>query len=102
MRLSLSLASPSRSRASTTPLTPPTTRSWPVAFAKQPSKGKPEIDWALTKDVSPTWAAMEKLVEQGKTKHIGVSNFTIGRCEKLLKQVRPTRSRVWKDRRRES
>jgi len=31
---------------------------------------------------------MEKLVEQGKTKHIGVSNFTIGRLEKLLKQVR--------------
>ncbi|TNY18214.1 putative GCY1-galactose-induced protein of aldo/keto reductase family [Rhodotorula diobovata] len=61
---------------------------WPVAFAKQPSKGKPEIDWALTKDVSPTWAAMEKLVEQGKTKHIGVSNFTIGRCEKLLKQAK--------------
>ncbi|GAA5847220.1 hypothetical protein JCM9279_006140 [Rhodotorula babjevae] len=61
---------------------------WPVAFANQPKKGKPEIDWDLTRDPSPTWAAMEKLVEQGKTKHIGVSNFTIGRLEKLIKQAK--------------
>ncbi len=31
---------------------------------------------------------MEKLVEDGLVKHIGVSNFTIGRCKKLLEHVR--------------
>ena len=30
-----------------------------------------------------TWKAMEKLVEQGLTRHIGVSNFTINQLERL-------------------
>ncbi|BGP50901.1 hypothetical protein JCM10450v2_006827 [Rhodotorula kratochvilovae] len=66
---------------------------WPVAFS---SSSGPKIDWPLTNDVSPTWAEMEKLVEQGKTKHIGVSNFTIGRCEKLLKtaKIKPAVNQV--------
>lgn len=62
--------------------------SWPVAFAKGKTDGKQNIDWDLTNDVLPTWRAMEKLVEEGLVKHIGVSNFTVGRCEKLLKHVR--------------
>lgn len=62
--------------------------SWPVAFAKGKTDGKQNIDWDLTNDVLPTWRAMEKLVEDGLVKHIGVSNFTIGRCKKLLEHVR--------------
>ncbi|GAA5864340.1 hypothetical protein JCM3774_002757 [Rhodotorula dairenensis] len=61
---------------------------WPVAFAKGKTDGKQNIDWDLTNDVLPTWRAMEKLVEEGLVKHIGVSNFTVGRCEKLLKHAK--------------
>lgn len=64
-------------------------RSWPVAFSAPPGKdGKPTIDWDLTNDVLPTWRAMEELVESGRVKAIGVSNFTQGRMEKLIGQVR--------------
>lgn len=65
--------------------------SWPVAFAKGKTDGKQNIDWDLTNDVLPTWRAMEKLVEDGLVKHIGVSNFTIGRCKKLVEHVRCVR-----------
>lgn len=63
---------------------------WPVAFSVPPSKAnkyKPTIDWELTNDVSKTWKALEGLVRSGKVKHIGVSNFTIGRIQTLLTQV---------------
>ncbi|GAA5974343.1 hypothetical protein JCM11641_006749 [Rhodosporidiobolus odoratus] len=62
---------------------------WPVAFGRGQTKdGKPEIDGELTQDVLPTWRAMEELVESGKVKHIGISNFTVGRTRKLLEQAR--------------
>ncbi|GAA5868949.1 hypothetical protein JCM16303_000314 [Sporobolomyces ruberrimus] len=62
---------------------------WPVAFGEgKTSEGKPNIDWDLTNDVSPTWAAMEKLVESGKVKEIGISNFTIPKMEKLLEKAK--------------
>ncbi|GAA5988926.1 hypothetical protein JCM10908_006233 [Rhodotorula pacifica] len=70
---------------------------WPVAFAKGKDKdGKQNIDWDLTNDVLPTWRAMEKLVEDGLVKHIGVSNFTIGRCKKLLEhaKIKPLANQV--------
>lgn len=70
---------------------------WPVAFAQgQTSDGKPKIDWDLTNDVYPTWQAMEQLVESGKVKNIGISNFTIGRAEKLFAQakIRPAVNQV--------
>ncbi|BGP56204.1 hypothetical protein JCM8202_002095 [Rhodotorula sphaerocarpa] len=70
---------------------------WPVAFAEgKTSDGKPNIDWDLTNDVMPTWRAMEKLVESGLVKHIGVSNFTAGRCKKLLEQakIKPVANQV--------
>jgi diketogulonate reductase-like aldo/keto reductase len=38
----------------------------------------------LTRDPSPTWRAMEQLVKDGKTKSIGVSNWTIKDLEHLL------------------
>jgi diketogulonate reductase-like aldo/keto reductase len=35
--------------------------------------------------ISDTWKAMEALVEKGKVRSIGVSNFTQKKIEKLLK-----------------
>lgn len=35
--------------------------------------------------IKDTWAAMEKLVEKGKVRSIGVSNFTREKIEELLK-----------------
>ncbi|KXJ87113.1 GCY protein [Microdochium bolleyi] len=60
---------------------------WPVAF-KNTGKWFPLEDsgvFALA-DIPPaaTWAAMQKLVESGKVRAIGVSNFTIQRAEELL------------------
>jgi glycerol 2-dehydrogenase (NADP+) len=70
---------------------------WPVAFGPSPdgklrsnpkdSNGKIIINKALTENPIPTWRAMEKLVESGKAKHIGISNFNIRRCEALMKEV---------------
>ncbi|GAA5895825.1 hypothetical protein JCM6882_001390 [Rhodosporidiobolus microsporus] len=61
---------------------------WPVAFSGTDKSGKSIVDWNLTNDVLPTWRAMEELVEEGKVKHIGISNFTIGRTKKLLKKAK--------------
>lgn len=67
---------------------------WPVAFvageAKTPKDkdGKVALDRQLSSDQSTTWAAMEKLVDQGLVRNIGVSNFCVERLEKLLPQVR--------------
>ena len=63
--------------------------SWPVAFGQGKSEsGGPEIDEALTADVTPTWRAMEALVDKGLVKHIGVSNFTIERVKAVLDKAR--------------
>lgn len=32
-----------------------------------------------------TWAAMEKLVQAGKVRSVGISNFTIAKTQELLK-----------------
>jgi len=50
--------------------------------------GKIKLDMALTEDVTPTWREMEKLVEKGLVKAIGISNFNINRAKKLLKTAR--------------
>ncbi|WVR03394.1 hypothetical protein IAU60_000385 [Kwoniella sp. DSM 27419] len=50
--------------------------------------GKYKLDVALCEDVTPTWREMEKLVDQGLVKSIGVSNFNIHRTKKLLKEAR--------------
>ncbi|RAK95380.1 uncharacterized protein BO80DRAFT_368900 [Aspergillus ibericus CBS 121593] len=46
--------------------------------------GKPVIDYEMSWNYTFTWAAMEKLVEKGKAKSIGVSNFNILKLKKLL------------------
>ncbi|CAD6584757.1 MAG: NAD(P)H-dependent D-xylose reductase (XR) [Tremellales sp. Tagirdzhanova-0007] len=50
--------------------------------------GKNKLDLALCDDVTPTWQAMEKLVDQGLCKSIGVSNFNINRTKQVLKIAR--------------
>ncbi|KAK6904935.1 alcohol dehydrogenase (NADP+) [Kwoniella mangroviensis CBS 10435] len=52
------------------------------------SSGKFKLDVALSDDVTPTWREMEKLVDQGLVKSIGISNFNINRTKKLLKVAR--------------
>ncbi|SGZ01466.1 BQ5605_C033g11148 [Microbotryum silenes-dioicae] len=63
---------------------------WPVAFGKGKAEdGKsPKVDQELTKDPMPTWRAMENLVDSGKVKNVGISNFSIERAKKLLEQAR--------------
>ncbi|ANB13290.1 glycerol 2-dehydrogenase (NADP(+)) GCY1 [Sugiyamaella lignohabitans] len=61
---------------------------WPAHFA--PNKGffpKDDNGKVILDQVpiAETWKAMEALVKKGKTKSIGVSNFTIAQIEELLK-----------------
>lgn len=45
------------------------------------------VDKHLTDNFEPTWRAMESLVHAGKTKSIGVSNYSIRRLAKLLEKA---------------
>ncbi|ORY73388.1 NADP-dependent oxidoreductase domain-containing protein [Protomyces lactucae-debilis] len=71
---------------------------WPVAFeyqgndkpAPRNEAGKTAVDKALTDDPSPTWRAMEELVESGLVRNIGISNFCPSRIEQLLKSAKIT------------
>lgn len=65
---------------------------WPVAFKKPADKKcrvpiNPADGGAHVVDVpiEETWKAMEKMVENGKIRSIGVSNFTREKIEDLLK-----------------
>lgn len=62
---------------------------WPVAFkpGEQLTQRDPETGIPIQIDVplEETWQAMEKLLETGKVKSIGVSNFTIDHLERVLK-----------------
>ncbi|POR33564.1 Uncharacterized protein TPAR_06252 [Tolypocladium paradoxum] len=64
---------------------------WPMAFKRNDdyeiltgADGKPVIDRELSENHEPTWRAMETLLRQGKTRFIGVSNFSIKQLDKLL------------------
>jgi diketogulonate reductase-like aldo/keto reductase len=52
------------------------------------AEGKPIVDIELSRAYDKTWAAMEKLVEKGKTRLIGVSNFSKPKLERLLQAAR--------------
>ncbi|KAK9451591.1 NADP-dependent oxidoreductase domain-containing protein [Limtongia smithiae] len=52
---------------------------WPVPLTKA-GVPIPPTEWDFVK----TWKSMEKLVETGKTKAIGVSNFTVSQLKTLL------------------
>jgi len=69
---------------------------WPVAH-KRGIHGGSTTDQELSEDPYPTWQAMERLVESGKAKNIGVCNFNIRRLEKLMShplKVRPAINQV--------
>jgi diketogulonate reductase-like aldo/keto reductase len=60
---------------------------WPVAFAPIPGVETnvvklPDVK-ILPIDILDTWAAMERLVDLGLVRHIGVSNFSIEMLERL-------------------
>jgi len=52
---------------------------WPVAFNKDTGN----LDFDLTENPYPTWKKLEELVEKGKIRNIGVSNFNIRRFNNL-------------------
>jgi alcohol dehydrogenase (NADP+) len=63
---------------------------WPVCLKKGtgfPESGK---DFVPLQDlpISETWKAMEACVNAGKTKGIGVSNFSVKKLKKLLEEAR--------------
>ncbi|KAI1147276.1 NADP-dependent oxidoreductase domain-containing protein [Nemania diffusa] len=64
---------------------------WPIAAernadysVKLGADGKYVVNRALTADPEPTWRAMEALLARGKTRAIGVSNWTVAGLEQLL------------------
>ncbi|KAL6357049.1 hypothetical protein LRP88_10666 [Fusarium phalaenopsidis] len=64
---------------------------WPIAAEKDADNkpkigpdGKYVIKKDLTENPEPTWRAMEELLASGKTRAIGVSNWTIPGLKKLL------------------
>lgn len=65
--------------------------------AVKASNGKKKLDVELSDDVTPTWKEMEKLVDAGLTKAIGISNFNINRTKKLLDskpRIKPVANQV--------
>ncbi|KFY40756.1 hypothetical protein V495_05287 [Pseudogymnoascus sp. VKM F-4514 (FW-929)] len=50
--------------------------------------GKPIIDHELSRAYPQTWQAMEKLVDSGKSRLIGVSNFSIIKIKRILENAR--------------
>ncbi|KAI0017936.1 aldo-keto reductase [Xylariomycetidae sp. FL0641] len=50
--------------------------------------GKPVIDYPLSRDYTATWTAMEALVDSGKARAIGVSNFNLLKTKRLLSTAR--------------
>ncbi|KAH8082412.1 NADP-dependent oxidoreductase domain-containing protein [Cristinia sonorae] len=53
---------------------------WPIAFKKD---GNNVLDVELTADPYPTWKKLEELVDKGKIRNIGISNFNIARIKNL-------------------
>ncbi|WKV12254.1 aldo/keto reductase [Marivirga harenae] len=71
---------------------------WSVALKPESQFPKTGDDF-LGQDNAPiqkTWMAMEKLVDKGMTKHIGVANFNINNLEKIRKNatIKPEMNQV--------
>lgn len=73
---------------------------WPVALANDGTGNmkKDEHNIAVSDGTSieDTWKAMEKLVEEGKAKSIGVSNFNKENLERILKiaKIKPAANEI--------
>ncbi|KAJ2902782.1 putative alcohol dehydrogenase [Zalerion maritima] len=52
--------------------------------------GKPVIDYEMSRDYPGTWKAMEKLVDGGKARSIGLSNFNVLKTKRILESGRIT------------
>ncbi|KAI1408638.1 NADP-dependent oxidoreductase domain-containing protein [Hypoxylon sp. FL1857] len=51
-------------------------------------RGRPAIDVDLSRSFNVTWMAMERLVDIGKAKFIGLSNFSSPKVKRLLQTAR--------------
>ena len=62
---------------------------WPVAQKKSATFPRSGDDMVSLNDLplGTTWAAMEALVAEGLTRHIGVSNFSTRKLQQLLDQA---------------
>lgn len=76
---------------------------WPIAAEKNEDysvkigpDGKYVINKELTANPEPTWRAMERLVEDGIVRSIGVSNFTVPGLQQLLKfaHIKPVANQI--------
>ncbi|KAF9561770.1 Aldo/keto reductase [Agrocybe pediades] len=54
---------------------------WPIAFVKGGKKN--EVDFELSENPYATWQKLEEMVEKGKVRNIGVSNFNVRRLKNL-------------------
>jgi len=64
---------------------------WPSAF-KPGGEMMPKDNGVMQRDtettISQTWAKMEELLEKGKVRNIGISNFTKSEIEELLRDAK--------------
>ena len=62
---------------------------WPVAFKPEVSMPEKPVDYLSPEEapVHETWNAMLALKKEGKSKHIGVSNFSIKKLDDLLSKT---------------
>jgi diketogulonate reductase-like aldo/keto reductase len=76
---------------------------WPIAAEKDEKnmpklneKGQYVIKEGLTKDLKPTWRAMEEIYESKKARAIGVSNWTVDLLKDLLSwcKVKPAVNQI--------
>ena len=63
---------------------------WPSPFARSDKLFPKDGDKTKTGDTDyvDTWKAMEKLLDQGKVKAIGISNFSKAEVERLLRETK--------------
>ncbi|KAH9480661.1 putative oxidoreductase C26F1.07 [Psilocybe cubensis] len=68
---------------------------WPVAFKNNGKKN--DVDFDLTENTYATWQKLEEMVDKGKVRNIGLSNFNIRRIQKLASnplKVKPAVNQV--------